>query len=380
MAYFLIPFFKRSDQSHLDQCATSSDVSIFYSHDDFSRGYTIFQIPSCLYVFLNVSTIPSAAQLFRELRPAPPSNNQASQYLLLPDFRILRFPSNFHFLFLRVFSGTWTSGTVLCLCRACLRAIGKPLCALPSQRKRRDEFSPRISLSPSRCHRLGEKNVKGHARQRRVRGKNSCGRINGCRERRWRFCCHRNVQERPEDRNSALHGAAWHGARDNHRQDEREEKGERVGQPLTSDSSQKPGPSAAPHALCLSARGCTTFSRIRSLENLPPSIFALAIPLLSLNATRAEFRVHFSASPEVQRRVKPSKVGLEDIFCRAIINDNKIDTITHIVEKSPSKSYKILKKEDEEEGRKSISKIQMWKRDQSRENTGKKRGKKMQTM
>lgn len=180
--------------------------------------------------------------------------------------------------------------------RACLRAIGKPLYALPSQRRRGNEFSSRISLSPSRYHGLCEKNVKGHARQRRVRGKNSCGRINGCRERRWRFCCHRNVQERPEDRNSALHGAAWHGARDNHRQDEREEKGERVGQPLTSDSWQKPGPSAAPHALCLSARGCTTFSRIRSLENLPPSIFALAIPLLSLNATRAEFRLHFSAS------------------------------------------------------------------------------------
>ena len=41
--------------------------------------------------------------------------------------------------------------------------------------------------------------------------------INGSRERCWRFCCHWNVQERPEDRNStsnarrcaALHGVAW---------------------------------------------------------------------------------------------------------------------------------------------------------------------------
>lgn len=40
------------------------------------------------------------------------------------------------------------------------------------------------------------------------------GWINGSRGRRWRFCCHWNVQERPEDRNSdehraVLHGVAW---------------------------------------------------------------------------------------------------------------------------------------------------------------------------
>lgn len=63
---------------------------------------------------------------------------------------------------------------------------------------------------------IPEKNVRGHAIRLREFGEKIPlpGWINGSRERRWRFCCHWNVQERPEDRNSdehraVLHGVAW---------------------------------------------------------------------------------------------------------------------------------------------------------------------------
>lgn len=72
--------------------------------------------------------------------------------------------------------------------------------------------------SPSLFNRgwIPEKNVRGHAIRLREFGEKIPlpEWINGSRERRWRFCCHWNVQERPEDRNSdehraVLHGVAW---------------------------------------------------------------------------------------------------------------------------------------------------------------------------
>lgn len=152
----------------------------------------------------------------------------------------------------------------------------------------------------------------------RLRRKNSSPRrINGSRERRWRFCCHWNVQERPEDRNSARCCTAWHGARDNHRPGRREEKigiergreGARVGQPLTSDSTQKPGPPPPPLLPlppCVHPFSAATLqgsSRIRSLGNLSSSnIAGVAAPCCAPNKTETSIQPN-----EKEKKKKESK-------------------------------------------------------------------------
>lgn len=158
-------------------------------------------------------------------------------------------------------------------------------------------------------------NVRG------LRRKNSSPRrINGSRERRWRFCCHWNVQERPEDRNSARCCTAWHGARDNHRPGRREEKigiergreGARVGQPLTSDSTQKPGPPPPPLLPlppCVHPFSAATLlqgsSRIRWLENLSSSnIAGVAAPCCAPNKTETSIQPN-----EKEKKKKESKKG-----------------------------------------------------------------------